>query len=171
VHDVLRVGVTYYDNRIRDLITTDVTGTTWANVGRATTDGIESFIAYQPLKELTLRVDYTYTQAEDDVLEQPLLRRPKHRGSFVATWQATRAWQWNLDVLAVGNWVDVSRDGLTSDLNAPGYTTVNLATSYDLTPRVALFARVDNLLDRHYENPIGFLQPSIGVYAGLKVRL
>ena len=171
VHDVLRVGVTYYDNRIRDLITTDVTGTTWANVGRATTDGIESFIAYQPLKELTLRVDYTYTQAEDDVLEQPLLRRPKHRGSFVATWQATRAWQWNLDVLAVGNWVDVSRDGLTSDLNAPGYTTVNLATSYDLTPRVALFARVDNLLDRHYENPLGFLQPSIGVYAGLKVRL
>jgi vitamin B12 transporter len=171
VHDVLRVGVTYYDNRIRDLITTDVTGTTWANVGRATTDGIESFIAYQPLKELTLRVDYTYTQAEDDVLEQPLLRRPKHRGSFVATWKATRAWQWNLDVLAVGNWVDVSRDGLTSGLNAPGYTTVNLATSYDLTPRVALFARVDNLLDRHYENPLGFLQPSIGVYAGLKVRL
>jgi vitamin B12 transporter len=171
VHDVLRVGVTYYDNRIRDLITTDVTGTTWANVGRATTDGIESFIAYQPLKELTLRVDYTYTQAEDDVLEQPLLRRPKHRGSFVATWQATRAWQWNLDVLTVGNWVDVSRDGLTSGLNAPGYTTVNLATSYDLTPRVALFARVDNLLDRHYENPLGFLQPSIGVYAGLKVRL
>jgi vitamin B12 transporter len=171
VHDVLRVGVTYYYNRIRDLITTDVTGTTWANVGRATTDGIESFIAYQPLRELTLRVDYTYTQAEDDVLEQPLLRRPKHRGSFVATWQATRAWQWNLDVLAVGNWVDVSRDGLTSGLSAPGYTTVNLATSYDLTPRVALFARVDNLLDRHYENPIGFLQPSIGVYAGLKVRL
>ena len=171
VHDVLRVGVTYYDNRIRDLITTDVTGTTWANVGRATTDGIESFIAYQPLKELTLRVDYTYTQAEDDVLEQPLLRRPKHRGSFVATWQVTRAWQWNLDVLAVGNWVDVSRDGLTSGLSAPGYTTVNLATSYDLTPRVALFARVDNLLDRHYENPLGFLQPSIGVYAGLKVRL
>jgi vitamin B12 transporter len=171
VHDVLRVGVTYYYNRIRDLITTDVTGTTWANVGRATTDGIESFIAYQPLRELTLRVDYTYTQAEDDVLEQPLLRRPKHRGSFVATWQATRAWQWNLDVLAVGNWVDVSRDGLTSGLSAPGYTTVNLATSYDLTPRVALFARGDNLLDRHYENPIGFLQPSIGVYAGLKVRL
>jgi vitamin B12 transporter len=171
VHDVLRVGVTYYDNRIRDLITTDVTGTTWANVGRATTDGIESFIAYQPLKELTLRVDYTYTQAEDDVLEQPLLRRPKHRGSFVANWQATRAWQWNLDVLAVGNWVDVSRDGLTSGLDAPGYTTVNLATSYDLTPRMTLFARVDNLLDRHYENPLGFLQPSIGVYAGLKVRL
>ena len=104
------------------------------------------------------------------MLEQPLLRRPKHRGSFVATWQATRAWQWNLDVLAVGNWVDVSRDGLDFGPQRTGL--------YDGEPRhqlrphaaLALFARVDNLLDRHYENPVGFLQPSIGVYAGLKVR-
>jgi vitamin B12 transporter len=165
------VGVTYYHNYIHDLITTNVTGTSYANVGRATTDGIESFIAYQPVSVLTLRVDYTYTQAEDDVAQQELLRRPKHRGTFIATWQATTAWQWSLDVLAVGNWVDVSRDGLTSGLEAPGYTTVNLATNYDLTPRFALFGRIDNLLDRHYENPLGFLQPSIGFYAGVKVKL
>jgi vitamin B12 transporter len=171
VPNVLRFGVTYYYNRIRDLITTDVTGTTWANVGRATTEGIESFIAYQPLSQLTLRVDYTYTEAEDDVAQQPLLRRPKHRGTFLATWQASAAWRWNLDVLSAGGWVDVSRDGLTSGLEAPGYTTVNLATSYDVGPHLALFARIDNLLDRHYENPLGFLQPSIGVYAGVRVRL
>jgi vitamin B12 transporter len=171
VPNVLRFGATYYYNRIRDLITTDVTGTTWANVGRATTDGIESFIAYQPLRGLTLRVDYTYTEAEDDVAEQPLLRRPKHRGTFIATWQATAAWQWTLNVLSVSDWVDVSRDGFTSGLEAPGYTTVNLATSYDITPHLVLFGRVDNLLDRHYENPLGFLQPSIGVYAGVKVKL
>jgi vitamin B12 transporter len=176
VPNVLRFGVTYYHNRIHELITGVVDpsvpfATTWANVGRATTDGIESFIAYQPLSELTLRVDYTYTEAEDDVAHQPLLRRPKHRGTFLATWQPTHGWQWNLDVLSVSDWVDVSRDGLTSGLVAPGYTTVNLATSYDLTPRVALFARIDNLLDRHYENPLGFLQPSIGAYAGVRVRL
>jgi vitamin B12 transporter len=171
VPNVLRAGVTYYYNRIHDLITGNAAETSWANVGRATTDGIESFIAYQPLRELTLRVDYTYTDAEDDVLQQQLLRRPKHRGNFIATWQATPAWQWNLDVLSVGTWVDVSRDGFTSGLQAPGYTTVNLATSYDVSAHLALFARIDNLLDRHYENPIGFLQPSIGVYAGVRVKL
>ncbi|MBV8911058.1 MAG: TonB-dependent receptor, partial [Gammaproteobacteria bacterium] len=171
VRDVLRAGVTYYRNRIRDLITSNATFTTWANVGRATTEGIESFIAYQPLSPLTLRVDYTYTRAEDDVTRQPLLRRPKHRGTFLATWQATASWQWTVDVLWVGHWVDVSRDGLSSGLEAPGYTTVNLATSYDLTPHLALVGRIDNLLDRHYENPLGFLQPSIGLYAGVRVRL
>jgi vitamin B12 transporter len=169
--DVVRFGVTYYYNRIRDLITTDVTGTTYANIGRATTDGIESFLAYQPLKQLTLRLDYTFTAASDDVLHEELLRRPKHRGTFDANWQATPAWQWNLDVLWVGTWVDGNRDFSVPRLDAPGYTTVNLATGYDLNARLALFARVDNLFDRHYENPVGFLQPSIGVYAGVRVKL
>jgi vitamin B12 transporter len=170
-HGLLRFGVTYYHNHITDLITTDATGTTYANIGLATTQGIESFIAYQPLQQLQLRIDYTYTEATDDVLHQPLLRRPKNKGTFIATWQATRAWQWSLDILSVGGWVDISRDGLTSGIEAPGYTTVNLATTYEFGERWALFARVNNLFDRHYENPVGFLQPSIGAYAGIRVTL
>jgi vitamin B12 transporter len=170
VHDVLRVGVTWYYNRIRDLITTDVTGTTYANIGRATTEGIESFIVYTPLKALTLRLDYTFTEASDDVLRQELLRRPKHKANFDATWQATGAWRWNLDVLWVGTWVDGNRDFSIPRLDAPGYTTVNLATTYDLTQHLALFGRIDNLFDRHYENPVGFLQPGIGVFAGVRVK-
>jgi vitamin B12 transporter len=171
VHGVVRFGVTYYYNRIHDLITTDVTGTTYANIGKATTDGIESFIAWQPLKPVTLRLDYTYTEATDDVLQQELLRRPKHKGSLLAQWQATSAWQLSVDVLAVGTWVDGNRDFSIPRLDAPGYTTVNFATSYELNPHFALFGRINNLLDRHYENPVGFLQPSIGAYAGIRVTL
>jgi len=167
----VRFGVTYFYNRIRDLITTDVTGTTYANIGRATTDGIESFIAYQPLKELTLRLDYTFTEASDDVAQQELLRRPKHKGTFNASWQATRAWLLDLNVLWVGTWVDGNRDFSVPRLDAPGYTTVNLATTYDLSEHLALFGRVDNLFDRHYENPVGFLQPSIGFFVGIKLKL
>lgn len=170
-HGSVRFGVTYYHNRIHDLITTDVTGTTYANIGQATTEGIESFIAWQPAQQLMLRVDYTYTEATDDVLQQELLRRPKNKGTFLAQWQATRAWQLSLDVLAVGTWVDGNRDFSIPRLEAPGYTTVNFATSYDLTPHLALFGRINNLFDRHYENPVGFLQPSIGAYAGVRVTL
>jgi vitamin B12 transporter len=49
------------------------------------------------------------------------------------------------------------------------YTLVNLAGSYDLGNGVSAYARINNLLDRHYENLIGFLQPGIGVYAGIRV--
>ena len=142
-----------------------------ANIGEATTEGIESFIAWQPAQALTLRVDYTYTEATDDVLQQELLRRPKNKGTLLAQWQATRAWQLSLDVLAVGTWVDGNRDFSIPRLDAPGYTTVNFATSYDLTAHLAVFGRINNLFDRHYENPVGFLQPSIGAYAGIRVTL
>jgi vitamin B12 transporter len=169
--DTLRVGVTYFYNRIRDLITTDVTGTTYANVGRATTDGVESFVAYQPLKQLTLRLDYTYTEATDDVLHEELLRRPKHKGNLNATWQATHALLLNASVLTVSSWVDGNRDFSIPRLNAPGYTTVNLAASFDLSQQFAVFGRIENLFDRHYENPVGFLQPGIAVFAGIKAKL
>jgi len=110
-----------------------------------------------------------HTEATDDVLQRELLRRPKNKGTFLAQWQATRAWQLSLDVLAVGTWVDGNRDFSIPRLDAPGYTTVNFATSYDLTPHLVVFGRINNLFDRHYENPVGFLQPSFGAYAGIKV--
>ena len=40
----VRLGATWFRNDIRDLITTDVTGSTYANVGRARAQGVESFI-------------------------------------------------------------------------------------------------------------------------------
>jgi vitamin B12 transporter len=168
--DTVRVGATYFHNRIRDLITTDVTGTTWANVGRATTDGVESFVAYRPVRQLTLRLDYTYTEATDDVLHQELLRRPKHKGNLIASWHASDALLLNIGVLAVSSWVDGNRDFSIPRLDAPGYTTVNLAASYDLTRHLALFGRVDNLFDRRYQTPVGFLQPRIGVFAGIRAQ-
>lgn len=167
----VRIGATWFYNRIRDLIVTDVTGTTYANVGRASTDGVEGFVAYQPLRQLTLRLDYTYTEASDDVLHEELLRRPKHKGNLNATWQATDALLLNASVLTVSSWVDGNRDFSIPRLDAPGYTTVNLAASFDLSRQLAVFGRIDNLLDRHYENPVGFLQPGIGVFAGIRAKL
>jgi len=176
VHGAVRFGVTYYYNRIDNLIAAvpDPSvpfGTTYGNIGRATTDGIESFFAWQALKELTLRLDYTYTEATDEILHEELLRRPKHKGSLLAQWQATSAWQLSLDVLAVGSWVDGNRDFSIPRLDAPGYVTVNFATEYALNGHVALFGRINNLLDRQYQNPVGFQQPGLGAYAGIRVTL
>ena len=168
---MVRIGATWFYNRIRDLITTDVTGTTYANVGRASTDGVESFVAYQPVKQLTLRLDYTYTEATDDVLHEELLRRPKHKVNLNATWQATDALLLNASVLTVSSWVDGNRDFSIPRLDAPGYTTVNLAASFALSRQLAVFGRIDNLFDHRYQNPVGFLQPGIGVFAGIRAKL
>ncbi len=166
----LRFGITYFHNSIKNLIADNADFTSYANVGRAVTDGIESFVGYQPTKSLTLRLDYTYTQATDEIAHQELLRRPKHKGDINATWAATGRLSLNASVLAVGTWIDGNRDFTIPRLTAPGYATVNLAANYALTGNWSLYGRVDNLFDRHYENPIGFLQPTIGAYAGLKAK-
>ena len=81
-----------------------------------------------------------------------------------------REFQDNVTVLSVGTWIDGNRDFSIPRLTAPGYTTVDFAANYDLRSNLTLYGRVTNLFDRHYENPIGFLQPSIGAFAGIKTR-
>jgi vitamin B12 transporter len=171
LQDKVRMGATYFHNRIRDLITSDITFTTYANIGRATTQGVESFVSYEPFKELSVRADYTYTEATDDILHQELLRRPKHKASLSGDWHPTQGLSVSATALTVGSWVDGNRDFSVPRLDAAPYTVVNLAASFDISSHLTVFGRIDNLFDRHFENPVGFLQPTLGAYAGIKVRL
>ncbi|HEX3912902.1 MAG TPA: TonB-dependent receptor [Steroidobacteraceae bacterium] len=166
----LRLGVTYFHNSIKNLIADSADFTTDINVGRALTDGVESFVAYRPMQSLTFRVDYTYTEATDEIAHQELLRRPKHKGSLNTAWQATSRLSFNATLLAVGSWVDGNRDFSVSRLNAAGYTTVDAAAAYQINEHLDVYGRLTNLLDRHYENPVGFLQPSFGAFAGIKAK-
>jgi vitamin B12 transporter len=168
--DTVRFGATYFRNNIKNLITDNADFTTDVNVGRAVTEGAESFASYQPLRDLTFRLDYTYTQATDDVLHEELLRRPKNKVDLNAAWHATDRLSLNATVLSVSSWIDGNRDFSIPRLTAPGYTTVDVAASYELSGNLTVYGRVTNLFDRHYENPVGFLQPSIGAFAGIRTR-
>jgi vitamin B12 transporter len=121
------------------------------------------------LESLRLRTDYTYTIARDDDLDRPLLRRPKHKASLTADLQATDALTLSAIVLYVGSRVDGNRDFSIQRQKGDSYALVNLAGSYDLGNGVTFFARVENLLDRDYEDPNGFLRPGFGAFAGVKV--
>ena len=97
-----------------------------------------------------------------------VLRRPKNKASLDAAWHITEKAVLSVTLLYVGPWVDVNRAGTVTGLMANGYTLLNLAGSYDLGNGVAAYAPINNLFDRHHENPIGFLQPWIGIYAGIR---
>jgi vitamin B12 transporter len=167
----LRVGATYFYNRMRNLITNNEDFTSYANIGRAHSEGVESFVEYEPIKALRLRADYTYTEATDDVLNQELLRRPKHKASLNATWRPADAFSASATVLTLGSWIDGNRDFSVPRLTAAGYTIVDLAASFDINGHFSVFGRIDNLLDRHFESPVGFLQPTLGAFAGVRCKL
>jgi vitamin B12 transporter len=166
----VRFGATYFRNTIKNLIEDNAAFTSYANIGRAVTDGVESFASYQPLQTLAFRLDYTYTQATDDILREELLRRPKHKVSLNTAWRPTPRLSFNATVLSLSSWIDGNRDFSIPRLTAPGYTTVDFAASFELASNLSVYGRVNNLIDRHYENPVGFLQPSVGAFAGIKAR-
>jgi vitamin B12 transporter len=170
----LRFGVTYFHNDITNLIEfTPFNPVTFissnANIGRATTRGIESFASLAITRQFGVRADYTRTIAIDDDTGLELLRRPKNKASLTATYAPADPWTLSATLLRVGDWADFDRFGIET-LTAPGYTVVNLATSYRVTENASLFGRIDNVFDRHYEDPTGFLRPGIGFFAGVRLN-
>ena len=169
--DHVRFGATWFDNQIRNLIDSNADFTSYANIGRATTYGAESFISIDPSSNLSIRADYTYTFARDDITNQELLRRPKDVADLTGTWRPTDRLQLSATLFYQGAWVDGSRDFSVPRLMASPFATVNVAASYQLNKGVSLFARVDNLLNRQYQDPVGFEKPGIGVFGGVTVDL
>jgi len=171
--DKLAFGATYFHNDIKNLIeivTNSAFVGTYANIGLATTQGVESFVSVKPWEALTLRADYTYTHAEDDILREELLRRPMNKASLSGIWQVTGAAQLTATVIYVGSWFDNNRDFTNlTPIPVPGYVLVNLTGSYDLGHGVTAFARIDNALNVQYQDPLGFQRPGLGVFGGLKV--
>ena len=167
--DRIRFGATYFHNSISNLINSNATFTSYANVGLATTEGTESFVTAQLTDRLSLRADYTFTRAVDATTGLQLLRRPKEKWSATAIWTPLDPLTVSATLLRVSNWRDVSRDGMTSGLVAPGYTVVNLRADYAVSDKVKLFGRIDNLFNRHYQNPTGFLAPGLGMFGGIRV--
>ena len=79
-----------------------------------------------------------------------------------------------VDPTVVGDRQDVNpAHGFAFDEN-PAYTKVDLATSYtfeDLLPHSAeltVFAKIENLLDEHYDEALGFRAPPINFLAGVR---
>ena len=167
----LRFGMTYFHNHIRDLIADNNTFTSDVNIDRATSYGFENFIAYAPTAGLLMQADYTYTLAQDDILREELLRRPKVKASFASTWQASAALSLTATVLYVGPWIDGNRNFTIPRLTAGGFATTNFAAHYVLVRNVSLFGRINNIFDRRYEDPVGFDRPGFGVFAGIEATL
>ncbi len=192
--DRFRFGATYFRNRIKDLINTQFDPTTFTstlvNLGSGKTYGVEAFAQARVMDQLTIRADYTYTVARDaspiaataaaiqtEILRQmvegtpqpDLLRRPRRKASLQATWKPVDKLSLSASVVRVSSWIDGSRDFSIPRLRAPGYMLVNIAGAYELVEGVTATARVDNLLNKQYQNPTGFRAPGLGAYAGLRV--
>lgn len=165
--DRLSAGATYFRNDITNLIQPNATFTSYVNVGRAKTQGVEAFVAASILPNLAARIDYTYTDARDDISNLWLLRRPWNKISVAVDWQPVPTVDLGLQVIHDGARADI--DAQTYGRITPGgYTTVNLTAAWAVTPNWQVFGRLQNAFARNYQNPDGFQQPGFGAFGGVR---
>ena len=164
-------GATWFHNDIKNLIVNGPPPTfTYGNIGRARTQGVEAFLAWKAMDTLSLRADYTYTDAIDAATKLALLRRPRNQLSLTGDWQALPDLSLDATLLVTGPQADIGREsGIREKIG--GYTVLDLAASYKLTETLSVFGRIENATDTNYQSPDGFLRPGIGAYGGLKVTL
>jgi len=155
----LQAGATWFRNDIENLIetVTDASfNSTPENINKVRLQGVESFLALQPLSRLSMRIDYTFTDAHvSDNSDRPLLRRPRHKASADIAYSPGAAFSLDLGADYVGERKDIDRV-TAAVIDADDYTVFNAAVTYTVNPAFRLEARVDNLLDKHYEPADGF---------------
>jgi vitamin B12 transporter len=174
---------TYFNNLFRDQINyieidlTNFIGQ-YQNVNKAMAHGAEIELQAKLRPHLSLDTAYTYTSTQ--ILDnpapvnnlynpgEPLLRRPKHSATTLLNYLGTR-WGANLGGSFVGSRPDSDFFGFNID-HAAGYVLANLGGWYEINRHVTTYATVENALDRHYNEVVGYPALPINFRAGFRFR-
>lgn len=160
-------GLTYFENRFRNLFTYDWMIPGIINTGRAASQGVETSLLLTPRAGLALQLGYTYLDARDEASGQPLIRRPRHLASARLTWQATDAWLLGAGVSFAGDRFDGST---AAPVAMPDYTVVRLFTHYDVSAALRLKLRIENAFDADYEVVRNYPALPLAIYGGADWR-
>ena len=143
----LRVDAALFRTDFRDLIQFDVQSQLPGNVGRARAEGVETSVSASGASPLFGRVAYTYLHATDETTGEPLVRRPRHRGSLEAGWSEA-SWTASATAVWVGRRADF--DSATfAPVEDPSYVRLDAHAEYRFD-HVAPYVTVVNALDRQY---------------------
>jgi len=170
IDDDVLVGVTWYRNDFDNLITFDPNTYIFANIADATTHGIETFVSAEVDEGIDLRLSYTYLDSRDDATGEALLRRARHKATADLTVDLADGLSTTLSGVLTG--IRYDNDFSTfpaTRATLPSYVVVNAAVTYQLSKRWDIFARVENMFDREYEEVLGYGTLGAAGYGGMKV--
>ncbi len=166
------LSATWFHNDFSNLIDYNFNvypGTT-VNVGRAVTEGLELSTKLAIGASTQLRVAYTYLESDDVTNATRLLRRPRNSGSADLWRDLGRGWSAGVGLHVVAGVADV--DALTYlDVNDPDYMVARIYGEWRASPRLALRARVENLLDKKYQPVNGYPANGAGAFGEVDWKL
>ena len=181
--DRVRLSLGYFWNRYRDLIVNSLNDPTCApfstflqcplNVGSAATKGWEagaavSLVRDRPfVKNLEIQGQYTNTLTRDLTNTLRLPRWPVDQWSALLSYQPIDA----LVVTLAARYVGSRFNDIQNLQSQKAFDVWTLAASYDVTKRIQLYTRAENLFDEKYEEILNAGTAGRSVYVGMKVML
>lgn len=175
-NDLLVIGVTYFSNEFKDLMTFDDNFKV-ANISKAESNGIEAEIKSRLFNQLNLNLNYTFTETKnksDNSIDKdkPLLRRPKHKISFNTNYVLNENINFNIEVVYYSKRYDLDFSTYPSQrVKLKDYTLANFSAIYTLNNFISLSGRVENIFDADYEEVLGFGTKGRTAYLGFKLKI
>jgi vitamin B12 transporter len=177
----LVIDETVFDNRFRDLIVFTLLAppslSTWVNLEGSRARGLESSARLR-MAWMRVRAQYTFLDTRVTAAASPasaatgigqeLPRRPRHSASVDFTAAVRRGFV-SVDTTFVGERQDSDGVGFGIVRN-PGYQKIDIGGSYALRPSIDLILRVENLLNRRYEEVLGYTALPRNALVGMNVR-
>ncbi len=182
------LNATYFNNLFHDQIEAipNPTGEyQFFNLQRSFAQGAEVELQGRIRSRLSLTTAYTYTSTE--ILENPsctpaspcsypyapgdpLLRRPKHSATTLLSYLGER-WGANLGGSFVGRRPDDAYLYPNNIYHAAGYARVDLGVWYAINSRITAYANVQNALNDHYNEVVGYPALTANARAGFRFRI
>ena len=161
------LGVTWFDTRFTNLIASTSNFRSVENIQRARTRGVEVSARVTALAATQLRASYTYLEADNLTTGARLLRRPRHRASADAWHDFGRGFTGGAGVGFTAQREDVHGRTFRT-IDGEDFTVARLYGAWQATPRLAVKARVENVLDEDYEEVNGYPALGLGAFAGVE---
>ena len=161
------IGLTWFDTRFTNLIASTPNFRSVENILRARTRGAEFSAQVSVARGTELRASYTYLEAENLTAGTRLLRRPRHRTSADAWHDFGRGFSGGAGVAFTAQREDVSAQTFRT-IDGEDFTVVRVFGAWQATPRLAVKARLENLLNERYEEVHGYPALGFGAFAGIE---
>lgn len=157
--------IVYFRNRLKGLIGFTSGASFPVNIDRAKSDGLE--LSYDAtFGDSTLRASATAQNPVNETSGESLLRRAKR---FASVNVGHRIGKWHIggEIVASGPKQDIRVDDFFTRVRVPGYTLVNLKTTYNLGKQTRIVGRLDNLLNKKYQLVHGYNREERSAYLDL----
>jgi vitamin B12 transporter len=144
------------------------------NVGLSRAEGVETSAKFKLvrdqswIKSLDLQIQYTHTSTTNLGNNQNtrLPKWPLNQWSAILSYQPIERLRANLE----GRFVGQRFNDVSNDQSLPSFYVWNVSATYDVTNKVQLYMRADNLFNRKYEEVLFFGTPIRSIFGGVRVN-